>query len=151
MLIERDSFPAVLKRAPRNFTPDGLVVTRHEARSVDGERIPYVQVGPAKETADAPVHMTGYGGFRSSNLPYYRDGHGTMVGGLAGSVLGTLGLVPIGTAPAPSLSTARAAQPPVAINIECRNITDTMDVDGAKVEVKGLVCKQADGTWKVSP
>ena len=78
MLIERDSFPTVLKRAPRNFTPDGLVVTRHEARSVDGERIPYVQVGPAKETGDAPVHMTGYGGFRSSNLPYYRSSIGKL-------------------------------------------------------------------------
>ena len=47
-------------------------MTRHEARSVDGERIPYVQVGPAKETGDAPVHMTGYGGFRLVILPYYR-------------------------------------------------------------------------------
>jgi prolyl oligopeptidase len=47
------------------------VVTRHEARSVDGERIPYVQVGPAKETGDAPVYMTGYGGFGSPTLPYY--------------------------------------------------------------------------------
>ena len=78
MLIERDSFPTVLKRAPRNFTADGLAVTRHEARSVDGERIPYVQIGPAKETGDAPVHMTGYGGFRSSNLPYYRSSIGKL-------------------------------------------------------------------------
>ncbi len=104
-------------------------------------------LGGAAVGADAGAFLGG----TFSNLPYYRDGHGTMVGGLAGSVLGTLGLVPIGTAPDPSLSTARAAQPPVAINIECRNITDTMDVDGAKVEVKGLVCKQADGTWKVAP
>lgn len=104
-------------------------------------------LGGAAVGADAGAFLGG----TFSNLPYYRDGHGTMVGGLAGSVLGTLGLVPIGTAPAPSLTTARAAQPPVAITIECRNITDTMDVDGAKVEVKGLVCKQPDGTWKVTP
>ncbi len=78
MLIERGKAPAVLKRAPRNFTSDGLVVTRHEARSVDGERIPYVQVGPAKETGDAPVHMTGYGGFRLSSLPYYRSSIGRL-------------------------------------------------------------------------
>jgi prolyl oligopeptidase len=78
MLIERDAFPTVLKRAPRNFAPDGLMVTRHEVRSVDGERIPYVQVGPAAETGDAPVHMTGYGGFGSSNLPYYRSSIGKL-------------------------------------------------------------------------
>jgi prolyl oligopeptidase len=78
MLIERDQLPAILKRAPRNFTADGLVVTRHEARSVDGERIPYVQVGPAGETGDAPVHMTGYGGFRASTLPYYRSSIGKL-------------------------------------------------------------------------
>ena len=40
--------PAVLKRAPRTFDADGLVVTRHEAISVDGERIPYVQAGPPR-------------------------------------------------------------------------------------------------------
>jgi len=78
MLIERDKFPAVLKRAPHTFAADGLVVTRHEARSIDGERIPYVQVGPAKETGDAPVHMTGYGGFRASSLPYYRSSIGKL-------------------------------------------------------------------------
>jgi prolyl oligopeptidase len=78
MLVERDRFPAILKRAPHNFSADGHVVTRHEARSVDGERIPYVQVGPARETGDAPVHMTGYGGFRSSNLPYYRSSIGKL-------------------------------------------------------------------------
>ena len=63
MLLEPGKAPALLKRAPRTFTADGLVVTRHEAVSVDGERIPYVQTGPAGETGDAPVHMTGYGGF----------------------------------------------------------------------------------------
>jgi prolyl oligopeptidase len=78
MLIERDKFPTVLKRAPHTFSPAGLVVTRHEARSADGERIPYVQVGPARETGDAPVHMTGYGGFRSSSLPYYRSSIGKL-------------------------------------------------------------------------
>jgi len=78
MLIERGKAPAILKRAPRNFTSDGLVVTRHEARSVDGERIPYVQVGPAGETGDSPVHMTGYGGFRISRLPYYSSSIGKL-------------------------------------------------------------------------
>jgi prolyl oligopeptidase len=78
LLIEPGGSPAVLKRAPQAFSPDGLLVTRHEARSVDGERIPYVQVGPAKETGDAPVHMSGYGGFRASSLPYYRSAIGKL-------------------------------------------------------------------------
>ena len=57
MLIERGRRPGRAEagaRAPS--TADGLVVTRHEAVSIDGERIPYVQVGPAGETGDAPVH-----------------------------------------------------------------------------------------------
>ena len=63
--------PAVLKRMPQAFDPAGLVLTRHEAISSDGERIPYTQSGPPGETGDAPVHMTGYGGFRVSSLPSY--------------------------------------------------------------------------------
>ena len=63
--------PAVLKQAPALFDAAGLAVTRHEARSVDGERIPYVQVGPPGETGDAPVHLSGYGGFGLSTLPHY--------------------------------------------------------------------------------
>jgi prolyl oligopeptidase len=78
MLIGRDQPPTILKRAPATFTADGLVVTRHEARSVDGERIPYVQVGPAKETGDAPVHMTGYGGFGVAMLPSYSSSIGKL-------------------------------------------------------------------------
>ena len=78
MLLERGKLPALLKQAPRTFTADGLVVTRHEARSIDGERIPYVQVGPAAETGDAPVHITGYGGFGASSLPYYNSAIGKL-------------------------------------------------------------------------
>ena len=70
-LIKPGGKPELLKRAPRTFESAGLVVTRHEAVSVDGERIPYVQVGPPGETGDAPVHLNGYGGFAISQLPYY--------------------------------------------------------------------------------
>jgi prolyl oligopeptidase len=77
-LIERGKSPAVLKRAPRTFNADGLVVARHEAVSIDGERIPYVQVGPTRETGDAPVHMTGYGGFGLPKLPYYSSAIGKL-------------------------------------------------------------------------
>jgi prolyl oligopeptidase len=71
LLIEPTKAPVVLKRAPRSFSPDGLIVTRHEAISVDGERIPYVQTGPAGETGHAPVHMSAYGGFGYTVKPYY--------------------------------------------------------------------------------
>jgi prolyl oligopeptidase len=77
-LIEPGKTPTVLKRAPTTFTSEGLVVTRHEAISVDGERIPYVQVGPAGETGNAPVHMSGYGGFGLSKLPYYSSAIGKL-------------------------------------------------------------------------
>lgn len=64
--------PEYLKRAPSTYTADGLIVSRHDAVSIDGERIPYIQVGPAAETGDAPVHLYAYGGFAVSEMPYYR-------------------------------------------------------------------------------
>lgn len=63
--------PMLLKQAPRTFNADGLVVTQHEAVSIDGEKIPYVQTGPATETGDAPVYLRAYGGFGVSEKPYY--------------------------------------------------------------------------------
>ncbi|HEU4377838.1 MAG TPA: prolyl oligopeptidase family serine peptidase [Hyphomicrobiaceae bacterium] len=77
-LIERGKSPAVLRQAPRTFNAHGLVVTHHEAVSIDGERIPYVQVGPPGETGDAPVHLNGYGGFAVSQLPYYSSAIGKL-------------------------------------------------------------------------
>ncbi|WP_439371837.1 prolyl oligopeptidase family serine peptidase [Bradyrhizobium sp. DASA03120] len=79
MLIERDvASPAVLKQAPRTFAADAVVVTQHEAISIDGERIPYVQTGPAGETGDAPVYMSAYGGFGASVKPYYNASLGKL-------------------------------------------------------------------------
>ncbi|TPG53810.1 S9 family peptidase [Roseomonas nepalensis] len=72
------STPALLRRSSATYDAAGLVVTRHEAVSVDGERIPYVQTGPAGETGEAPVHMTGYGGFRLSRLPTYQGMQGKL-------------------------------------------------------------------------
>ena len=77
-LIEPGRAPVVLKRAPRTFSADGLVVARHEAIAIDGERIPYVQVGPPGETGDAPVLMSGYGGFGVAQLPYYSSAVGKL-------------------------------------------------------------------------
>jgi prolyl oligopeptidase len=63
--------PILLKRSPEAFDTRGLVVTRHEAVSADGERIPYTQIGPAGESGEAPVHLSAYGGFGVSLQPSY--------------------------------------------------------------------------------
>jgi prolyl oligopeptidase len=76
--IAPDRAPALLKRAPPTFDASGLAVTRHEAVSSDGTRIPYVQVGPPGETGEAPVHLTGYGGFAISQLAYYSSAVGKL-------------------------------------------------------------------------
>jgi prolyl oligopeptidase len=78
MLIEHIGSPTPLKQAPRTFSPEGLVVTQHEAISVDGERIPYVQTGPSTETGDAPLYMSAYGGFGHSVKPYYSSALGKL-------------------------------------------------------------------------
>jgi prolyl oligopeptidase len=78
MLIESFAAPALLKRAPRTFSATGLVVTQHEAISIDGERIPYIQTGPDTETGDAPVYMSAYGGFGHSERPYYNSAIGKL-------------------------------------------------------------------------
>src|SRR5262249_33317448 len=77
-LIEPRAAPQLLKRALQAFDPTGLVGTRHEAVSADGTRIPYVQVGPAGETGDAPVHLYGYGGFGISMPPSYNSAIGKL-------------------------------------------------------------------------
>jgi prolyl oligopeptidase len=77
-LIRSGGAPELLKRAPANFDPTGLVVTRHEAVSVDGTRVPYTQVGPAELTGDAPVHLYAYGGFGISQLPAYNSAIGKL-------------------------------------------------------------------------
>jgi prolyl oligopeptidase len=70
--------PEILKRLPPAFDASGAVVTRHEAVSSDGERIPYTVCGPPDETGEAPVHLTAYGGFAVSSLPSYRIATGKL-------------------------------------------------------------------------
>jgi len=77
-LVRPRAAPELLKRAPQAFDPSGLIVTRHEAISADGTRIPYTQVGPPGETGDAPTHLSGYGGFGISQLPYYNSAVGKL-------------------------------------------------------------------------
>jgi prolyl oligopeptidase len=78
LLIEGSASPALLKQAPKTFSADGLVITQHEAISIDGERIPYVQTGPATESGEAPVYMTAYGGFGLAVKPYYNSALGKL-------------------------------------------------------------------------
>ena len=78
LLIAKGEGPTILKQSTPAFSPAGLVVTRHEAISVDGERIPYVQTGPAKDAGDAPVHLTGYGGFALPMMPSYNSAIGKL-------------------------------------------------------------------------
>jgi prolyl oligopeptidase len=77
-LIRAGGSPEPLKRGPAAFDPSGLVISRHEAVSVDGTRIPYTQVGPAEATGDAPVHLYAYGGFGISQLPSYNSAIGKL-------------------------------------------------------------------------
>jgi prolyl oligopeptidase len=77
-LLRPGAMPELLKRAPQAFDPKGLVVTRHEAVSSDGTRIPYTQIGPPGESGEAPVHLSGYGGFGISHLPYYNSAVGKL-------------------------------------------------------------------------
>jgi prolyl oligopeptidase len=70
--------PEILRRLPPAFDAAGVAVTRREAVSSDGERIPYVMSGPPGETGEAPVHLTAYGGFAVSSLPTYRIGTGKL-------------------------------------------------------------------------
>lgn len=72
-----DATPQPVKQAPELFDAAGLEVTQHFARSQDGTRVPYFQVGPAASAAvpagqgPAPVLLDGYGGFEVSRLPGY--------------------------------------------------------------------------------
>ncbi len=67
-----------LKGLPSFFNAQGLEISQHEARSKDGTRVPYFQVG-RKELAlngSNPTLLYGYGGFEISMLPDYKAGVG---------------------------------------------------------------------------
>jgi len=62
-----------LKSLPARFDAKGLVVEQHEAKSKDGERIPYFIVRRAAQKLDGttPTILYGYGGFEISLTPRY--------------------------------------------------------------------------------
>ncbi|MBL8703016.1 MAG: S9 family peptidase [Alphaproteobacteria bacterium] len=78
LLSDALAAPEILKRSSAVFAAQGLVVTQHQATSVDGERIPYTQIGPATARGDAPVHLTAYGGFAIAMRPSYGSAIGKL-------------------------------------------------------------------------
>ncbi len=75
-LVTEDKRIEVLKESPPAFDASGLEVTRYEAASVDGERIPYYQIGPREQGSPRPTVLYGYGGFSVSMTPGYLGGIG---------------------------------------------------------------------------
>ena len=75
-LVTEDVRIEVLKEAPAAFDASGMEVTRHEAVSVDGERIPYYRIGPKDQAGPRPTVLYGYGGFSVSMTPGYLGGIG---------------------------------------------------------------------------
>jgi prolyl oligopeptidase len=75
-LVDESQRIHLLKETPPAFDPSALEVTRHEAVSVDGERIPYFQIGPKNQDGPRPTVLYGYGGFSVSLTPGYLGGIG---------------------------------------------------------------------------
>jgi prolyl oligopeptidase len=65
--------PQMLKQLPAMFKADGLEVSQHEAKSLDGTRVPYFQVSRKGVPLDGknPTLLYGYGGFEVPMLPGY--------------------------------------------------------------------------------
>jgi surface antigen len=101
-------------------------------------------LGQAAVGAEAGSYL----GLTFSALPQYRQGQGALVGGLAGAVLGSLAVAPVGQEQAVMPATAH---PPQAFQPECRNFTNRVTIEGEKRELKGTACKQPDGTWRTMP
>jgi prolyl oligopeptidase len=75
-LVTEDRRIEVLKETSAAFEASAVEVTRHEAESVDGERIPYYQIGPKNQNGPRPTVLYGYGGFSVSMTPGYLGGIG---------------------------------------------------------------------------
>ena len=63
-----------LRTTPSFFNANRLEVTRHEAGSKDGTKVPYFQVSrkDLKRDGSNPTLLYGYGGFEVSMTPAYR-------------------------------------------------------------------------------
>lgn len=60
----------VLRRQPKQFNAQDIVVTQNFATSADGTRIPYYHVGKT-QSPDTPTLVYVYGGFAVPELPHY--------------------------------------------------------------------------------
>lgn len=103
---------------------------------------------PSLGKAAVGAEAGSYLGLTFSALPQYRQGQGALVGGLAGAVLGSLAVAPVGQEQTVMPATA---QPPQAVQPECRGFTNTVTIEGERRELKGTACKQPDGTWRTMP
>ncbi|MDO4641475.1 MAG: prolyl oligopeptidase family serine peptidase [Neisseria sp.] len=61
---------SVLRRQPKQFDPQGIVVNQFWAKSADGTAVPYYHVGKAA-SPDTPTLVYAYGGFGVPELPHY--------------------------------------------------------------------------------
>ena len=70
---------SVLKSLPASFDATGLQVQQHFARSADGTRVPYFQIGPVADrpAGRQPTLLYGYGGFEVSKQPWYSAAFGS--------------------------------------------------------------------------
>ena len=68
-----DGILETIKTTPPRFDASNHVVEQHEAVSSDGTRIPYFLIRPRELPMDGstPTLLYGYGGFQSSQVPYY--------------------------------------------------------------------------------
>ena len=68
-----------LKSLAASFDAKGLQVRQHFARSADGTRIPYFEIGPvaARPVGAQPTLLYGYGGFEISKQPGYSAAFGS--------------------------------------------------------------------------
>ena len=72
--------PTTLKSLPARFDAKGLVVEQHEAKSKDGELIPYFLIRPEARALDGkiPTVLYGYGGFEIALTPRYTTSAGKL-------------------------------------------------------------------------
>lgn len=73
LLDDPTSKPKKIKSQPEKFDASGLKISQMEATSKDGTTIPYFLVSSENIKLDGtnPTLLYGYGGFRSSQTPFY--------------------------------------------------------------------------------
>jgi prolyl oligopeptidase len=80
LYTDASAAPREIKSLPPRFNADGLAISQGQATSADGTAIPYFLVSRKDLTLDGqnPTLLYGYGGFRSSETPFYSGGIGKL-------------------------------------------------------------------------